>query len=66
MNWEQLICMWAGIAIFVLFAFTTQTRFVITQAYQLTDYGPLVARLTTTAAVTVGLVLSLAGKKDKK
>lgn len=66
MNVRQLIIMWVGIAVFVYFAFTTQAVFVMTPYYQDVRYGPLIARLATTAAVTIGLLFTFADKKDEK
>jgi hypothetical protein len=65
MNKKQKIIMWVGIAIFVFIGLTTETSFGMRGVYW-TDYGPLIARLVSTAVVTLGLIVTFKDKKDNK
>ncbi|MHC4541134.1 MAG: hypothetical protein ACYS74_15350 [Planctomycetota bacterium] len=75
MNKRQLIILWVGIAVFILFGLTTDTRFFETDLYigaadatktHLTDYGPLTVRLTSTIFVTVALIYTLKDNKRRR
>ncbi len=70
MNKKQLIAMWLGIAFFVYFASTTQTRQRTGRRVRRgegypVDYGPLAKQLLSTTAITAGLIYSLRDKKPK-
>ena len=66
MNKKQLICLWIGIVVCIYFAFTTQTSFRSFQFMQSdqywSDYGKLIARLSTTILITFGLILTFKSK----
>lgn len=73
MNKKQSTVLWIGIAVFVLIALTTETRFKSVSSRSgsrvstvVVDYGPLVGRLMSTIIVTGGLIYTLKDKKDEK
>ena len=63
MNKKQLIVMWAGIAVFVFFAFNIRTRFGRTYMDAYTSYGPYVIGILSTSILTAALIYTL---KDRK
>lgn len=66
MNKKQKIIMWVGIAIFVFVSLNTETSFGRARATDLyTDYGPLIARLVSTAVVTLGLIVTFKDNKTR-
>jgi hypothetical protein len=64
MNKKQLVCMWAGIVVFVLIGLNTRTLFGFSTI--VVDYGPLIVRLAGTVIVTGGLIYTLRDKQGKK
>jgi hypothetical protein len=77
MDKRELIILWVGIAVFIYFGLTTETRYFETDLYigpvdstvtktHLTDYGPLSVRLASTVLVTAGLIYTLKDGKGKK
>jgi len=65
MNKKQLVVMWIGIAVFVFFGVTTETKFPSGIREYVMDYSQLVVRLVSTVLVTGGLIYTFRNKKDK-
>ena len=78
MNRKQIVTMWLGIMIFILFGLFTRTQFtkknisrdsgkiIFEPDSYVVDYGPLAARLGSTVLVTVALIYSFKDKNTAK
>ncbi|MGD0785048.1 MAG: hypothetical protein ABR969_04470 [Sedimentisphaerales bacterium] len=64
MNKKQLVCMWAGIVVFILIGLNTGTLFGA--GYCINTYAQIITCLAGTVMVTGGLIYTLRDKQGKK